>query len=70
MNDLLDPIRSTLVGFDLRSAVDILVVAAIAYGLLSLIQGTTAVPLTRGIALVYLLGSAASNWLGLTMLGW
>ncbi|HEY3117963.1 MAG TPA: diadenylate cyclase CdaA [Chloroflexota bacterium] len=70
MNDLLEPIRSTLVGFDVRSAVDILIVAAIAYGLLSLIQGTTAVPLTRGIALVYLLGSAASNWLGLTMLGW
>jgi diadenylate cyclase len=50
--------------------VDILVVATIAYGLLSLIQGTTGIALLRGIVLVFLAGSLASSVLGLTVLGW
>lgn len=70
MNDLLEPLRVIVTGLDARGIVDVLVVAAIVYGLLSLIQGTTAVPLLRGVALVFLFGSVASSMLGLTMLGW
>jgi diadenylate cyclase len=40
------------------------------YGLLSLIQGTTAVALIRGIVLVFVVGSLVSNILGLAVLGW
>jgi len=57
-------------GFDFRAAVDIFIVAGIAYWLLSLIQGTTAVALLRGIVLVFLVGSLVSNVLGLAVLAW
>ena len=70
MSDFIDFLQSTLVRFELRSVLDILVVAAIAYGLLTLIQGTTGVALLRGIVVVFLVGSLASSWFGLTVLGW
>lgn len=70
MTELLEFIRSALTGLDVRAVVDMVIVAAIAYWLLSLIQGTTAVALLRGIALVFLIGSVASSLLGLSLLGW
>ena len=70
MSELLDVLRTTLAQFELRSILDILIVAALAYGLLSLIQGTTGVALLRGILVVFLVGSLASSWFGLTLLGW
>lgn len=70
MNEVIELARITLSQLDARSIIDILVVAAIAYGLLSLIQGTTAIALLRGIALVFLVGSVASSVLGLPVLGW
>ncbi len=70
MSEIIEIVRSTLVQFDLRSVLDILVVAAIAYGLLTLIQGTTGVALLRGILVVFIVGSLASSWFGLTVLGW
>lgn len=70
MDAVLDQVRSLTGQLDLRSVVDILVVAAIAYGVLSLIQGTTGVALLRGIVVVFLVGSVASSLLGLTVLGW
>lgn len=70
MTEILDSARAIISTLDLRSVLDILVVAALAYGLLSLIRGTTAVPLLRGIAVVLLVGSLASGVLGLSVLGW
>lgn len=70
MAELLDHLRAAFTDLDLRSAIDILVVAAIAYGLLSLIQGTTGVALLRGVIVVLLAGSLVSGLLGLAVLGW
>jgi diadenylate cyclase len=70
MIDLIEFVAPIIRGFDLRAFVDILIVAGIAYWLLSLIQGTTAVALLRGIAFVFIIGSLASNLLGLAVLGW
>lgn len=70
MVELTDFLHTTFAGLDLTSIVDILVVAAIAYGLLSLIQGTTGVALLRGVIVVLLAGSLVSSLLGLTVLGW
>jgi diadenylate cyclase len=66
----LDFLRNVIVSFDLRAFIDILVVAAIIYSLLRLIQGTTADALLRGIVIVFFVGSAVSSIFGLTMLGW
>jgi len=63
-------IRTAIAAFDLRAAVDIIVVAGIVYWLLTLIEGTTAVALLRGIFLVFLVGTAVSNVFGLAVLGW
>jgi uncharacterized protein (TIGR00159 family) len=70
IEQLLDFVRTTFSGLDVRSVIDILVVATLAYVLLSLIQGTTAVSLLRGLALVFVVGAIASNVFGLTLLGW
>lgn len=70
MAEILEAIRSTVLGLEIRDVLDILVVAAFSYWLLSLIQGTTAVALLRGIALVFVVGSLASSVMGLTLLGW
>lgn len=70
MAELFEAIRSTVMGLEIRDFVDILLVAGFSYWLLSLIQGTTAVALLRGIALVFVVGSLASGVLGLTLLGW
>lgn len=70
MTDLLELARSTIVGLGFGDLVDILIIAAISYWLLSRIEGTTAVALLRGIALVFLVGWIVSNVLGLTVLNW
>lgn len=56
--------------FTLSSALDILLVALIFYGLFYFIQGTRAVQLLRGILLVVLLASLASNLFHLTAFSW
>jgi diadenylate cyclase len=70
MTEILEAIRSGLRALEFRSIFDIVVVAFLVYQLLSLIQGTTAVALLRGMALVFVIGTLASNLLGLTVLGW
>ncbi len=70
MGDFIDLIRTALTGIEPRDLLDILIVTAITYWLLSLIQGTTAVALLRGIVVVFVIGSLASNLLGLAVLGW
>lgn len=70
MDAIFDQLRLLLGLLDIRSIVDILVVATLIYGLLSLIQGTTGIALLRGIVVVFLVGSLASSLLGLAVLGW
>lgn len=55
---------------DARALVDIAIVAIIFYWLMTLISGTTAATLVRGIALALIVGFALSNLLNLTMLSW
>jgi uncharacterized protein (TIGR00159 family) len=55
---------------DPRNLLDILLIAACFYGLLSLIQGTTGFSILRGIAILYLGLGVLSNVFGLTTVGW
>jgi diadenylate cyclase len=66
----IDFLRSAMLAFDLRAGLDIIIVATIIYSLLMLFKGTTADALLRGIVVVFLVGTAASRLLGLTVLGW
>jgi diadenylate cyclase len=53
-----------------RALVDIAIVTIVLYWLLTLISGTSAATLVRGILILLTLGFALSNLLNLTMLGW
>jgi diadenylate cyclase len=70
MEQLIQEIQATLRVLEPRSAVDIVIVAAIIYWLLTLIQGTTAVMLVRGVAILLFAASVLSNVFHLTMLSW
>lgn len=70
MPELTTVITATLSHFDVRSAIDILVVAFLLYWLLILLQGTTAITLLRAIVAVYLVGYFASTVFQLTMVSW
>lgn len=63
-------VLSTLSRLDPRAAVDILIVAAILYWILRLIQGTTAVALVRGMVMLILLAAVLGNLLDLVVLNW
>lgn len=68
-----EPLKAIATAFALlewRSVLDILVVAGIAYFVLSLIQGTTAIMVLRGILLLLVVGWALATTLNLTMLSW
>src|SRR3979409_1430476 len=54
--------------FGLSAVLDILIVAALLYWLLSLISGTSAATLVRGILILLTLGFVLSNVFNLTML--
>ncbi len=70
MEQIIQEVQYTLGVLNPRSVMDILIVAAIIYWLLTLIQGTTAVMVVRGVAIVLLAGLLLSNVLQLTMLSW
>jgi diadenylate cyclase len=53
-----------------RGLADILIVAAVIYGLLVMIKDTTAVMLVRGLAILILGGALVSNIFSLPILGW
>jgi uncharacterized protein (TIGR00159 family) len=55
---------------DPRSLLDILLIAVLIYWVLSIIHGTTAMGVLRGIVIVYLVGGLLTSAFGLTMLGW
>jgi diadenylate cyclase len=70
MEGLLRFLPAELPRLDARAVADILIVAALIYGLLMLIKDTTAVMLLRGLAILVLGGALISNLFNLPMLGW
>lgn len=68
--DALTAVLGAFFRFDLRSAVDVAIVTALLYWLLTLISGTSAATLVRGILILFVVGFALSNLFNLTMLGW
>ena len=56
--------------FQVRDAIDILLVTLIFYGVLRLFAGTQGVQLLRGILVVVLIGVLASSFSGLTAFSW
>ena len=70
VGDPLSAVLTALALLDWRSIVDILFVAGIVYFVLSLIQGTTAVMVLRGILTLLVVGTILANALNLTMLNW
>src|SRR3954469_14890198 len=61
---------TALTTLEWRSIVDILVVGLIVYWLLTLIQGTTAIMVVRGIVTLLIVGTLLAYALNLTMLNW
>jgi diadenylate cyclase len=53
-----------------KSIFEIVVIAAFVYGLLSMLQGTTAMAILRGIMIVYIGGAILASLLGLTLINW
>jgi diadenylate cyclase len=55
---------------DPRALVEIVLIATFVYWLLSMIQGTTAMAIIRGIIIVYLVGAVLGNVFGLSLVSW
>lgn len=70
MEDLIAAVLTALTTLEWRSIVDILVVGLIVYWLLTLIQGTTAIMVVRGIVTLLIVGTILAYALNLTMLNW
>ena len=70
MEELIRALPAVLSQLDWRSVLDIFVVSCAIYFVLSLIQGTTAVMVVRGIAFVLLIGSGLAYVFNLTVLTW
>ncbi|HZK66680.1 MAG TPA: diadenylate cyclase CdaA [Chloroflexota bacterium] len=70
MATFLETVFSTLSRLDASSVLDILIVAAIVYGILTLIEGTTAVALVRGMITVFLLAAVLGSVFDLVVLNW
>jgi diadenylate cyclase len=50
--------------------IEIVLIAAFVYWLLTLIQGTTAMAILRGVIIIYLVGGLLGNVFGLSLLSW
>jgi len=70
MGGFIDVILMTLARLDVRSVLDILIVAGIIYWILNLIQGTTAVALVRGMVTLVLLAALLGSVFDLVVLNW
>jgi diadenylate cyclase len=55
---------------DPRGLIELLLISAFFYWLLTLIQGTTAMAILRGVVIVYLGGAILGNVFGLSLLSW
>ncbi len=70
MPHLLHTILSTFSRFGVSSAVDIVIVGLIFYGLLMLVRGTRADQILRGLIVVFIVLAAATSVFHLTMVDW
>lgn len=70
MDEVFRAIPAALSQLDWRSLVDIFVVSGAIYFVLTLIQGTTAVMVVRGIALLLVVGAGLAYVFNLTVLTW
>jgi diadenylate cyclase len=70
MASFIETVLSTLTRIDARAVIDILIVAAIVYWILNLIQGTTAVALVRGMITLILVGAILGSVFDLVVLNW
>jgi diadenylate cyclase len=72
VNELLQFVANSVVRLlsDPRAILDIVLIGALIYWVLSILQGTTAMAVLRGIVIVYLLGALLTNVFGLNTLGW
>lgn len=70
MDGLLRAVGTALAQLEWRSVADILIVAGIIYWLLTLIRGTTAVMLIRGIVTLIVAGTILAYLFNLTVLTW
>ena len=70
MDALIGAVTTALSLLEWRSVVDIVVVGLIVYWLLTLIQGTTAIMVVRGIVTLLIVGTLLAYVLNLTMLNW
>jgi diadenylate cyclase len=70
MPHLLHTIFSTFSRFNVSSAVDIVIVGLIFYGLLMLVRGTRADQILRGLIVVFIVLAVATSIFHLTMVDW
>ena len=70
MASFIEMVLSTLARIDTRGVIDILIVAAIVYWILTLIQGTTAVALVRGMVTLILVAAILGSVFDLVVLNW
>ncbi|MCC6174291.1 MAG: TIGR00159 family protein [Chloroflexi bacterium] len=67
---MLQAVSTALAQLDWRSILDIAIVGAIVYWLLTLIQGTTGIMVVRGIVTLLLVGTILANVFSLPVLTW
>jgi diadenylate cyclase len=70
VHDLISEILSTFSRFTLSSALDILIVAILFYGVLMLVRGTRADQVLRGVILLFIFFSIMASLFHLTMVDW
>ena len=70
MSHLIHTILSTFSRFGVSSAVDIVIVGLIFYGLLMLVRGTRADQILRGLIVVFIVLAMATSIFHLTMVDW
>jgi len=70
MSDLLEALQDGLRRLGPDSALDILLIAAIIFGLLLMVRGTAAVAILRGVAILAVAVLVLSRFLELTLLKW
>lgn len=70
MHDLISQILNTFARFTLSSALDILIVTVLFYGMLMLVRGTRADQVLRGVILLFIFFSLMAAAFHLTMVDW
>jgi diadenylate cyclase len=70
MNDLISQILSAFSHFTLSSALDILIVALLFYGVLMLVRGTRADQVLRGVIVLFIFFSLIAQAFNLTTVDW